>query len=92
MNDLSFDVFTRRASLATLSAAGLAALVGPFAADAKSANKKAKKKCKSQVAQCTAFITADCSDNPNPECLAVLPCCDSLGTCDVNTFFACLVG
>jgi hypothetical protein len=41
MNDRSFDTLTRRASLLTLGAVGVAALAGPFTADGK--KKKSKK-------------------------------------------------
>jgi hypothetical protein len=89
MNNATFDALSRRASLVTLGAAGLAALADPVVADAKNtAKKKARKKCQQQVGQCTAFLAEQCDGDPS--CLAVTACCPSLGNCDVAAFFACL--
>jgi hypothetical protein len=107
MDTVAFDALTRRASLLSLGVAGLTAAVsGPLAAGAKNKNKKAKKKlkkkqkqkCQSQVEPCEAVLTANCEDtnqgDPDglAECLATQPpCCESLGTCDVEGFFTCLI-
>lgn len=110
MEDQSFDMLTRetargvsrRASLMSLSAAGLAAiLAAPFAAEAKKGGRKKKKNqgtpvpkqqcpdlCTPQVAPCTASFTAICGADPS--CTRLIQCCDFLGTCDANGFFACV--
>jgi len=100
MNDVSLTTVTRhaagavsrRASLVTLSAAGLAAgFAGSRTAGAKkSSSKKAKKKCKKQVGQCTTYVTAACAGQ-EPSCLDLLACCTPLGSCNVTGFFTCLV-
>jgi hypothetical protein len=109
MDDRSFDTVTRqaaegisrRSSLMSLTAAGLAALLAaPFAAEAKQGSKKKKKNrgapapvqqcpdlCAPQVVSCTASFTAQCGTDPS--CLALIQCCDFLGTCDATGFFAC---
>jgi hypothetical protein len=71
MDDRTFDALTRRASLATLSAAGLAMLMAPFPGMAKKKRKntndqKAKQKCKSQVGQCVNILTTLCGADPPP--------------------------
>lgn len=100
MDDGSFDALTRRASLLSLGAVGLAAaLASPFTADAKKKggkNKNKKKKCPDcpdlctpQVAQCTTAITTLCAGEPT--CLDSALCCPTLASCDFSGFFACLV-
>jgi hypothetical protein len=85
--------FSRRTSLLTLGAAGLAALAGPLPTRAKKkgGNKTSRKKlqrlanrkCQGQVAPCeTALIQGGV-----PEATA---CCQPLGDCDYNAFLICL--
>ena len=96
MNNGSFDALTRRASIVTLGAAGLAAtLGGSFTADAKKKGGKNKKKktctnpCPAQVASCTTALTNICAGDPG--CQDSIACCSSLGTCDVSGFLACVI-
>lgn len=89
---------TRRASLATLGATGLAAAVaGPLSADAKNKKKckKRKKKCQSleeicapQVEECKTIVAIACGTDPG--CDHLLDCCDVFETCDAGAFVACL--
>jgi hypothetical protein len=101
MNDLSFDALarhaagrvSRRASLMTVGAAGVATLVRPLSSEAKkkgkSAGKKAKQKCQKQTGQCTTFLNPICAGDPT--CLAkAQECCGFAGSCDVNGFFDCV--
>ena len=95
MNDLHFDNLTRRASLTPLGGGGLVALASPVRAAAKgnkSKNRKgssAKKRCMTQVAQCTDFSTAACAGDP--ACAATFqPCCSPAGQCDFTGFITCL--
>jgi hypothetical protein len=88
------DGITRRGSLMTLGAAGLAAIVGGSAtADAKKNKKKNKKKkqedpfklCAPQVEQCQTTVTA-LEGNA-----AQIQCCDAFATCEASQFFLCLI-
>jgi hypothetical protein len=91
---------SRRGSLLALGAAGLARLlIGPSPTKAKRGGKKKKKNrpecpplpespCPAQVQTCKDFRTFRC--NGDPTCLSSVACCDELGTCDFNGFFACL--
>jgi hypothetical protein len=87
VNAVSFDTITRRASLISLGAVGLAT----FAADAKkkkSASKKAKQKCQKQAGQCMATFASLTDD---PSALAqVKGCCALAGNCDIVGFYYCL--
>jgi hypothetical protein len=92
MNDMSFDLLTRRASFMALGTAGLvAAVVNPIAAEAK--RKKTKKKwdvnklCKKQVGSCTTLVTSLCAGQA--DCLALFGCCPILGSCDITGFLTC---
>lgn len=86
---------TRRGSLAMLGGAVLAAAAGPLATQARRGNggngsgKKANTRCKRQVAGCAASVRAICGDTP--DCDAAVSCCSSLGACNANGFFACVV-
>ena len=92
MDHGSFDALTRRASLASLSAAGLASLVIPISAQAKKKKKKkfdVNKFCKQQVSQCETAVAVDCGGDP--ECIAATSlCCEELATCDFAGLFTCL--
>ena len=60
------------------------------------AEQAAEARCLSQVATCEQEIRELCDRNNDPaaedECLDdFLPCCQSLGICDVPAFFACIV-
>jgi hypothetical protein len=93
---------SRRGSLLSLGGA-LAAAAVPSLAEAnksKKGKKKAKKKaaeraeneanliCQSQVAGCRARVLAACDGSI---CPTLADCCSSLGACDFNGFFACLI-
>jgi hypothetical protein len=113
MDSQSFDNLTqnvagrvsRRASLATLSAAGLAAiLAAPFTVEAKKGGKKKKKKqnpvspppVATPAPDLCAGQAEECSAllsnicGGNPECQDSIDCCSFLGTCDVGSFVVCL--
>jgi hypothetical protein len=89
MDRESFDALTRRASLTTLSAAGLAVLARPGAA---SANKKGNKfkKCKEQVDVCNVRVLAECTGTQQ-QCAAQAACCDDLKRCKFDDFLTCLI-
>ena len=92
MNDRHVDGLTRRASLATLGVAGLMALASPLRASAKhknGKNTKAKKRCQTQIAQCTTLVAQACPGDD--ACVARLqPCCTVVGQCDFSGFITCL--
>lgn len=98
MNDVSFDTLTRHASRLSLGAAGLTGLATqptPVTADAKKrnankkANKNAKQKCQSQVAQCVSSMASVC--NGEAACLAKVElCCAFFGSCDLSGWLVCL--
>lgn len=91
---------SRRASLATIGATGIAAAAAaPFAADAKNKNKKKCKKkektcpsleeiCAPQVEDCKTMVAAVCGTDP--ACDHLVDCCEVFETCDVGAFVACL--
>ena len=107
MDDRSFDSLTRhaaggvsrRGSLITLGAAGLAAaLSAPFAVEAKKKHGRKKKRqqsppppdrCTPQVEPCTAFMTSVCGGAA--ACPNQIACCSHFGSCDSSGFFACLI-
>jgi hypothetical protein len=84
---ISVTRLTRRASLVTIGAAGLGAMMSPLAASAKQKG-DVNKRCKPQVNQCQAGFTALCGNEP--ECLKSLACCEALGTCNFNGFATCV--
>jgi hypothetical protein len=116
MNEQTFDDFarrtlavvSRRTTLATLGVVGLAALARPFPIEGKKGNKKntsskkARKRCKKDLAACTAqgascstqaeecttFLSAICTSAP--ACPSMIACCSFLGRCDAGTFLICL--
>jgi hypothetical protein len=95
MNDLSFEALTRRASLLTLGAAGLAGLAGPIAADARKKG-KGKDKCKKQVGTCQEGLADLClvafgADSVEACLDAFGPCCEFLKGCNTAQAFACAV-
>jgi hypothetical protein len=93
MTEPHFDALTRRTSLFGLGA-GMLTLASPLTARArntrnKKIKKKARKKCQSQVGQCETEVHETCEDSQ--ACLdAQLPCCLTLATCNLVSFFACL--
>src|SRR3954447_7264244 len=114
MDIRSFDNLTRhaatgisrRTTLITLGAAGLAALVGPFAVEAKKGGKKKNKKKNNAAAplecppptvdRCPAQVNScktilGAQCGGNPVCADEIPCCDLLTTCDASGFWACLL-
>jgi hypothetical protein len=73
-----------------LGAAGVAAVLPPatFIEAKQSASKKAKKKCKRQVAQCSAAWAEICEDNT--ACFEEFSaCCSHLSTCNVSAYLTC---
>lgn len=110
MNDLSFDALarhaagriSRRTSLGTLGATGLAALgalSGAFSATARKKGKKkrgganvakkADQKCEQQEVQCLDFFKATCAADQECAIDAIL-CCRVIGECDVIGFLLCI--
>lgn len=96
MNDRSLDRLTQRAahgvsrrvSLLSLGAAGLAGVFAGISADTAKAKHK-KSPCKKQTDQCVSVFTPGC--NGKPDCLATLDrCCPIIGRCDFNGFFDCV--
>jgi hypothetical protein len=86
---------SRRASILTLGAAGVAAaLSAPSIADAK--KKKCKKNtcpsleeiCAPLVEECTDTVAAICP--PNTDCSRLSNCCEDFETCNVGAFVRCL--
>lgn len=91
MDGNAFDALTRRASLLTLGAAGLASLGTPGVASARKKRKKGDVNalCKQQVSQCLAFFIPLCGATAS--CLARFNlCCPQLGTCNFSGFNDCL--
>lgn len=89
-------VTSRRASLRTLGAAGLAATLagGAMAAEAKSGKNKSNKKCKKQKKQCTQAVTSYCNQQNGlgPACEEDLkPCCTSFKKCKANAGLTCML-
>lgn len=75
---------SRRTSLLTLGAPGIAALA-PRPAVAK---KRANSRCKKQVGQSRTSITAVCS---HANCAAAIACCDRLASCNFSDFATCAI-
>jgi hypothetical protein len=97
MEGSRFDRMTRRASLMTLGAAGLAgftALARPVAADAKKKHKKKKadvnKLCKKQPGAWTSYLLTN-GDGTPAQRQALNACGSKLGTCDFSGFWSCYV-
>lgn len=93
MDDRTFDVLTRRASLLSLSVAVLAAFSTPPASARRTKNdrdKKAKQRCRTQIDQCTSVIALQCQGE-TVDCLEALECCDFAGQCDFTGFINCLL-
>jgi hypothetical protein len=88
MNRFSLAMLTRRASLRTLSAAGLAAATRSRGVSAKKNGDKFKK-CKKQVDDCTTRLLASCDGTP-AQCTAEAACCDDLKHCHFDSFMFCL--
>jgi hypothetical protein len=56
----------------------------------KSNDKKAEKRCQSQIGQCETLastVTPDCENDP--VCAALLACCNFAGHCDFAGFLEC---
>jgi hypothetical protein len=89
---VTFDALSRRASLATLGAAGVAVLAMPTLADAKK-KKKGKKKgdvnkrCKAQAETWVTFVETECGTGP--ECQEFIACGVPLRTCNFSAYFDC---
>ena len=82
---------TRRASLISLGVAGLGATMSPLATKGKNKKKPdVNKLCKPQVDQCKASFSVLCGGAGDPDCVAVLGCCESLATCEFTSFVVCL--
>jgi hypothetical protein len=94
MNQADRTHRSRRASLAALSLAGLTAMASSVSAGArkKSNDKKARKRCRSQIGQCQALVNElnpDCGENP--DCQELLACCEIAGRCQFAGFMECTV-
>jgi hypothetical protein len=92
MDHHAFAALTRRASLLSLGAAGVGALAGHLAVDAKKKNrskikKKARQKCQNQAGQCLAFLSVSCGNDTSCVVSAQL-CCPLVGNCDFGGFVA----
>lgn len=96
---------SRRGSLLSLGAAGMAALAHSVAGEAKNKNKKKsgkkdRKKCKNKTSQQEADRCLEqvqpCADfitalcAGDPECLGQTSCCAFLGSCEAFTFLTCI--
>ena len=102
--DRAASAVSRRASLAALAGAPLAA--GPRADTARSqkknknnggqkARRQALKRCRQQVGDCQQFVATGCQNiDPGDDqaaCLARFsPCCDFFATCNAAEAFSCL--
>jgi hypothetical protein len=97
---------SRRTTLKLGGAVGLASLTGSLAVSAKNGKKPNKKKkknqpvplecppppldrCPAEAQECTTIFTARCAGDP--ACLARVPCCSFLQTCDSAGFFTCIL-
>lgn len=96
MNGDVFTALTRRASLLTLGAVGLASLAPTNAIHAKKKRRKKKRKngdifkfCKKQVGQCLDFFLPSCEDDLICQA-TVETCCPEVGQCDFTGFILCL--
>jgi hypothetical protein len=101
MNDLSFDTLSRFAAEAIPDRAqGRRRVTAAFAPRAQSltaeaknkkrSDKKAKQRCKKQVGECAAGLTAVC--NGDPTCLAFAQrCCPLLANCNATGFIDCII-
>lgn len=113
MDDRSFENLirfaaggtSRRGSMMTLGAAGLAAIfAGSFTSEAKNKGGKKKKQrpappppasppppdlCAPQVEECSAVVTSLC--NGDPKCVDAPACCSFLGTCNASGFLSCFL-
>ena len=107
MSEQPFDALTRRAvgdvsrraSLLTIGATGLAALRGGSLTaaaknhkqkkknDKKNAQQRAEQECEEQVTQCRSILTSIGGIPVNQ-----LTCCEFLGTCDFPNFSLCFFG
>lgn len=88
MDRPSFVALTRRASLLTLSMAGLSAVARPAAVGAKG-NGNAFKRCKQEASDCQTRLLAECQGDPT--CPAQAACCDHLKRCKFGDFVTCLL-
>jgi hypothetical protein len=104
MNEQIFDSLaqhaargiSRRASILTLGATGIAtALSAPSIADAKKKMKCKKDTCSGfeeicapLVEECIDTVAAICP--PNTDCSRLSNCCEDFETCDVGAFVRCL--
>jgi hypothetical protein len=101
MDDAAFDSVTRRLSLVSLSAAGLAAFASSRVTDARnSAKKKLKKKqqqkCQAQAGACETLLNRICVEDNEGDpgdiqsCLETAQrCCPLLATCDFAAYIQC---
>jgi hypothetical protein len=89
---VTFAAVSRRVSLLTLSAAGLA-VANPSVTDAKKKGKKKKgdvnKRCKAQAEGWITLIEIECGPDTDPECQPFIACGEPLRTCNFTAFFDC---
>jgi hypothetical protein len=86
---------SRRASLATLGAIGLAAMAAPRNADARKKKKCKRDSCPSLEETCAPLVE-ECIDTvaaicpPYTDCSRLSNCCEDFETCSVGAFVRCL--
>jgi hypothetical protein len=94
MDASRFDRMTRRASLMTLGAMGLAGFTALTSRGAADARKKKKKKgdvnklCKQQPGAWTSYLLTN-GDGTPAQRQALNACGSQLGTCDFSGFWSC---
>jgi hypothetical protein len=88
------EAVSRRASLATLGGASLAAVRPDISAaenkkkkSGSDCKKKEKQRCANEAATCKPSVLANCELEP-VQCLAVAACCDE---CSANGYWTCVL-
>lgn len=101
MNETIFETLSRRLALATsrrgtmltFGGTALAATAtGSMAGEAKKGKnqkKKARKRCKQQVAACEEVLTRACAELPDCVLADFLPCCSLLASCQAGEAITC---
>jgi hypothetical protein len=97
MNEIVFDVVTRRAaevvsrrrSIIAMGGAALAAAISnPLETEAGKSGKKSKKRCKRQKQQCRSFYEGLCQGDPFCE-ERYFACCEFLASCNASAYLQC---
>ncbi len=85
---------SRRAAFRPLAGGAVAALVRPGLTQAGKARKKIKKRCRRQIGQCEASITAFCDPSGSGVLglcgETLLPCCQLFNGCKADEAVGCL--